>query len=101
MNKHIIKIETGHPGYKNYVILSNVVGIEEIKDGLEKLILNKKGRFSLYKTEPFQIHQNGSLCFEIIGDDEIEKFHKPKYWNVILNRLGCYLLLPMLGFTFY
>ena len=81
--------------------MSNVDGMTEIKDSLENLISEGRGRFSIYKTEPYEFFPNGAICFEIISDEQIIQFHKPSFMAVFWNTRGCHLLVIILCFAAY
>lgn len=71
-NNFVVELESGHPGFQNYVISATPAGLRDLAARLEQLAEGAiSNRFSVYVTRRGEPTSLGSLAFVQCDDEQL------------------------------
>jgi hypothetical protein len=71
-NNFVVQLESGHPGFHNYVILATPAGLRDLAARLEQLAEAPLGaRFDVYVTRRGEPRSLGSLAFSQCNPEQL------------------------------
>jgi hypothetical protein len=100
-NRYVLRTESGHPGFKNAVILATSPDLLKLSEDIRALSERGIGRVEHYVTEEKNPNSLGSVVFQVISDGELEDLQRESLKEWFSRKFGCTLLLLFLLCTFY
>jgi hypothetical protein len=86
-NQFVLRIETGHPGYRNTVILGTKSGLSNLANSIQSTLDGKSSsvRVDHYVTREYEPTSLGAIAFQSISGDELISLQKLPAKQSFLN----------------
>jgi hypothetical protein len=92
-NRYVLRIESGHPGYRNTVVLATAADLLKLSDDIRSLANKGGGRLEHYVTEEHASRSLGSLVFEVTSVHELGALQTATTRSTWHRVLGCFFSL--------
>lgn len=91
-NRFVLRTESGHPGYRNMVVLATASDLMTLSDEVRELSLKGSGRLDRYVTKEREPGSLGSIVFEVISEDTLCELQKGNWKDWFGRKFGCFIL---------
>jgi len=97
-NRFVVQLESGHPGFRNYLFIASEEGLRELSGALKRLAdLSAGARIDFHVTERKNADSMGSLAFAKCTEEKLSELQQPS--AVAKFRRGFatpFVLLPLM-----
>ncbi len=100
-NRYVLRTESGHPGYKNAVILGTASDLLKLSDDIRELSNKGNGRVDHYVTEEKKPTSLGSIVFEVISERELGDLQRGDLKDWFSRQFGCILFFLVIACAVY
>ncbi len=77
-NKFVVQLESGHPGFTNYLFIAAEPGLRELSGALERLAgLSHGARIDFHVTERSDADSMGALAFAKCSEEKLLELQQP------------------------
>lgn len=92
-NRYVRREESGHPGFRNVVILATPQDLLKLSEDIRELSEKGLGRVDHYVTEEMKPSSRGSIVFEVISEEDLRDLQRGNWKHWLWEKFGCALFL--------
>ena len=100
-NRYVLRSESGHPGYRNVVILATPPDLRKLSEDILELSNKGDGRVDHYVTEEKRPTSLGSIVFEVISEKELGDLQRGDLRDWLSRKFGCILFFLIVACAVY
>ena len=100
-NRYVLRTESGHPGYKNVVILATPPDLLKLSEDIRELSNKGAGRVDHYVTEEKKPTSRGSIAFEVISERDLGDLQRGDLKDWFSRKFGCVLFFLLSACAVY